>query len=242
MKDILGIPMVGHCYFRSKLSRALEGVYIATCDKEIKEYCESIGAPCIMTSNKHERASDRIAEAMLKIENEVKKTCEIVVLIQGDEPMLDPAMVDKLVSELENEPKINVANGYRAISSIKDFEDPNEVKVVLDQYSNAIYFSREPIPSKKKWEGQVSMYKQICIMPFRRQFLLDFNSAPQGNLEKIESIDMLRVLEMGKKVKMVPMENDSFSVDTRSDLSRVRKLMANDSLVSIYNYKTNWRK
>ena len=232
---IHGIPMIGHCYYRSKMSTCLDGVYIATCDEEIREYADSIGAPCIMTADTHERASDRIAEAMVKIEESTKHQHEIIVLVQGDEPMLHPEMIAAAVSALQVDADVLVANGFASINSIDQFNDPNEVKVVIDSRSDAIYFSREPIPSKKKWEGHVSMFKQVCIIPFRRDYLLEFNETPQTILEKIESIDMLRILENGKKIRMVEMFHETYSVDTQSDLDYVKNLMVDDSLMANYS-------
>lgn len=232
--DILGIPMVGHCYFRAKMSAKLDGIYIATCDAAIQDYARTIGAPCVMTAATHERASDRIAEAMLKIEKDTGARHEIVVMIQGDEPMLRPDMIDVLVEAMQADPSLQVANGVADIKTVEDFDDPNEVKVVVDGNGYAIYFSREPIPSRKKWNGAVPMRKQVCIIPFRRDYLLKFNATPQTPLEQIESIDMLRVIETGGKVRMVEMAHDTMSVDTPEDLVLVRTLMKNDPLRARY--------
>jgi len=234
MAPIHGIPMIGHCYYRSKMSRFLDDVYIATCDEEISSYASSIGADCIMTSNTHERASDRIAEAMLTIEDESGVQHDIIVLVQGDEPMLYPEMIDLTVQALEDDPDLFVVNGMAEIQTLKEFKDPNEIKVVFDRNMDAIYFSREPIPSMSKWDGQLPMWKQVCIIPFRRDYLLEFNNTPQTELEKIESIDMLRVLESGATVRMVKMPNHTVSVDTPRDLKLVSRLMENDSLIARY--------
>ena len=234
LADIHGIPMIGHCYFRSKMSASLDDVYIATCDEEIRDYAESISAPCIMTANTHERASDRIAEAMLKIEAETGQRHDIVVLIQGDEPMLHPDMIDATVRGLENDPTIDVTNGVAPINTPEEFEDPNEVKVVVDAQGYAIYFSREAIPSRSKWHGDVPMLKQVCIIPFRRDYLLEYNETPQTPLEKIESVDMLRIIENGGKIRMVPMDHETLSVDTPYDLERVIDAMSEDALRADY--------
>ena len=120
------------------------------------------------------------------------------------------------------------------IETVNEFKDPNEIKVVFDSNMDAIYFSREPIPSRSKWGGKLPMWKQVCIIPFRRNYLLEFNKTPQTPLEKVESIDMLRTLENGKTVRMVRMNNHTLSVDTPEDLERVSQLMENDSLVAHY--------
>lgn len=234
MAIIHDIPMIGHCYFRSKMSKSLDAVYIATCDEKIRKYAETIDAPCIMTKDTHERASDRVAEAMLKIEVSTGEHHDIVVLIQGDEPMLYPDMIDDAVRGLENDPDVNVTNGIAQITTVQEFEDPNEVKVVVDGQSYAIYFSRQPIPSGAKWDGDIPMQKQVCIIPFRRDYLLEYNKTPQTPLEQIESVDMLRIIENGGKIRMVPMERETLSVDTPNDLERVIEAMADDELRVTY--------
>jgi len=234
LADIHGVAMIGHCYFRSKMSASLDEVYIATCDEEIRDYAENIGAPCIMTKDTHERASDRIAEAMLKIEADTGNRHDIVVLIQGDEPMLHPDMIDATVRGLNDDPAVNVTNGVAPINTPEEFEDPNEVKVVVDPEGYAIYFSREPIPSRSKWDGDVPMLKQVCIIPFRRDFLLEYNETPQTPLEQIESVDMLRIIENGGKIRMVPMDHETLSVDTPYDLERVILTMTDDGLRTQY--------
>lgn len=234
LAEIYNIPMIGHCYFRSKMSKSLDAIYIATCDEKIRKYADTIGAPCIMTKDTHERASDRVAEAMLKIEENTGKRHDIVVLIQGDEPMLYPEMIDDAVRGLENDPDVNITNGITPIKTLREFEDPNRVKVVVDGQGYAIYFSRQPIPSGAKWNGDIPMQKQICIIPFRRDYLLKYNKTPQTPLEQIESVDMLRIIENGGKIRMIPMERDTLCVDTPKDLERVIEAMADDKLRVAY--------
>ncbi len=234
LAPICGIPMVGHVYFRSKMSRALDEVYIATCDRAICDYADSIGATGIMTADTHERATDRSAEAMEKIEAMTGEKADIVVIIQGDEPLLVPQMIDDVVAPLQEDPEVMVANLMSPLKNQGEFEDPNEVKVVVDKKGFALYFSREPIPSEKKGGKDIPMMRQLCIMPFRRDFLLTFNNLPPTPLEIIESIDMLRLLEHGYKVKIVPTESDSYSVDTPEDLAKVEQLMESDPLFAQY--------
>jgi len=235
LAKILGIPMVGHVYHRSKMSKLLEEVYIATCDKEIADYADSIGAKWVMTKDAHERASDRTAEAMLKIEEKIGEKIDIVAMIQGDEPMIMPEMVDLAVKPFLENPSIKVVNLMAPIRSMEEHNDPNCPKVVVDKNHFALYFSREPIPSRKKWKGDtVPMFKQVCIIPFTREFLLKFNELEPTSLEIIESIDMNRVLEHGHKVKMVYEEFETYSVDTPEDLKKVEKLMSSDTLVKKY--------
>ena len=234
MADILGIPMIGHCYLRSKMSKTLSDVYVATCDVEIFDYIISIGGKAVMTSSSHERASDRTAEAMLEIEKEIGKKINIVVLLQGDEPMTTPEMIKLAVTPLLNDTSIKISNLYTDIKSVKEFEDPNEVKVVVNNKNFALYFSREPIPSRKKGFLNVPMFKQVCVIPFTRDYLLKYNSLAPTILEEIESVDMMRVLEHGDKIKMVYMTEENFSVDTKEDLLNVIEVMRKDKLINKY--------
>lgn len=228
LEKILGRAMIYHVYQRSKMAGILDGVYVATCDKEIKDYCRENGMNAIMTKDTHERASDRTAEAMVKLEKKKNQKIDIVVMIQGDEPMVYPEMIDEAVKPMLKDVHIQVVNLMAPLRSLKEHEDPNEVKVVVDKANFALYFSREPIPSRKKDAGKIPMYKQVCIIPFRRDFLIKFNALSQTPLEIAESVDMLRVLEHGYKVKMVLTEFDTYSVDTIDDLMKVERLMKNN--------------
>ena len=187
-----------------------------------------------MTAHTHERASDRTAEALLKIEKSTGSRVDIVVMLQGDEPMITPDMIKGAVQPLLDDHKIKICNLYAHINTVEEFEDPNEVKVVVDKEEYAIYFSREPIPSRKKGSLIVPMYKQVCVIPFERDFLLEYNSMEQTPLEIIESVDMMRIIENGMKVKMVFTENESYSVDTQQDLNNVIAKMESDSLINRY--------
>jgi len=202
--------------------------------KEIRRYAQSIGAACIMTADTHERASDRAAEAMLKIEMDAGRKTDVVVMIQGDEPMITPEMMDLAIAPLAADPSLQVTNLMAEMQTVEEFEDPNEVKVVVDLKGNALYFSREPIPSRKKGAKQVPMLKQVCIIPFRRDYLLKFNSLPPTPLEIIESVDMMRILEHGDRVRMVMTEARTLSVDTPADLARVVEMMQGDALMPKY--------
>ncbi len=235
LAQINGIPMVGHVYLRSKMSTLLNEVYVATCDQSVVDYVSSIGGKAVMTADTHERASDRCAEAMLKIEAATGKKIDILVMIQGDEPMTRPEMIDEAVRPLLDDPTVLITNLVAPIETVEEFEDPNEVKVVLDKLGNALYFSREPVPSRKKGITNVPMLKQVCIIPFRRDFLIEYNNMVPTPLEIIESVDMMRILEHGLKVKMIPTKFESKSVDTLDDLKQVEVLMNDDLLVMEYN-------
>ena len=231
---IQGIPMIGHVYFRSMMCKSLDSIYIATCDEEIARYAASIGCEAIMTADTHERASDRAKEAILKIELETGKKTDIAVMIQGDEPMLYPEMIDEVIRPLIEDDSVSVSNLMAPLKTEEEENDPNVVKVVIDSKSDALYFSRESIPSRKKSKTKPIMYKQIAIIPFRRDMLIRFNELKPMPLENIESIDMLRLLEHGYKVRMVPTKFEIYGVDTPDDREKVERLMDNDVLFKKY--------
>ncbi len=234
MAKISGIPMIGHVYSRVKLCTALTDVFVATCDQEIYDYIISINGKAIMTANTHERASDRSAEAMYKIEEINGEKIDILVMVQGDEPMISPIMIDAAVHPLVDDPSIEVSN-LMALMANNDEADPNEVKVVVDANGFALYFSREAIPSNKKFDKTIEYYKQVCVIPFKRDSLIKFSQLDPTPLEIIESIDMNRFLENGIKVKMIEVKNNTYAVDTPEDLIKVEQIMQNDSLFKEYN-------
>ena len=224
MAKILGKPMIGHVYDQVKQCDALVKTVVATCDKEIKDYIDSIGGEAVMTSDKHERASDRCAEALGYIEKYDGIQYDIVVMVQGDEPMIHPDMITESILPMINDSKILVANLLADINSIEEFNDKNCIKVVCDLESNAMYFSREPIPTIGK-TGNGQMKKQVCVIPFTRSFLLEYTQMTPTPLEVAESVDMLRVLEHGLKVRMIPTKFQTHAVDTIDDLKRVESFM-----------------
>jgi len=234
MAKIHGTPMIGHVCFRTRMSSILSETYVATCDREIYDYIHSIGGKAVMTADTHERCSDRTSEAMIKIESEIGSKIDVVVMIQGDEPMVTPKMIEKSVTPMLHDSSINVVNLMAKVKTVEEFEDPNEVKVVVDLNNNAMYFSREPIPSRKKGVEDVPMLKQVCIIPFRRDYLLKFNAMASTPLEQIESVDMMRIIENSESVHMVMIGDDTYSVDTQDDLERVKGLMENDPLMPRY--------
>ena len=234
MKDILGIPMIGHVYKRVSMSKTLNGVYVATCDKEIFDHIKSIGGKAVMTSDSHERCTDRCAEAMLKIEDETKEKCDIIVMVQGDEPLTFPQMIDEAIEPMIKDKNIVITNLVADIDTIEEFENPNEVKVVMDKKNNALYFSREPIPSRKKGILEVPMKKQVCVIPFKRDFLLEYNKIEPTPLEIIESVDMMRILENGGKVLMCETNYKTKAVDNKNDLELVEQMMKEDKLFEHY--------
>ena len=227
MAPILGKPMIGHVYERVAQSPLLQLTAVATCDEEIFNYIESIGGIAVMTGSHHERASDRCAEALIKLEESQNTHYDIVVMVQGDEPMTHPNMIAEAVQPLLDDPEVQVTNLLGEIQNLAEFEERNCIKVVCDLNSNALYFSREPIPTRSKVDN-IPMGKQVCIIPFRRDFLLEYTKMEPTPLEIAESVDMMRVLEHGYKVRMAPTRYQTHAVDTPADLTKVEKLMESD--------------
>ena len=226
---LLGRPMIEHIYKRVAMSTLLDATYVATCDTEIKDVAEGFGASVIMTADTHERASDRVAEAVTHLD------ADLIVMVQGDEPMTHPDMIDAAIKPFIDDPQVGCVNLVRRIEQESDFRDPNTIKVVMDQSGNAIYMSRQPIPTLAKTGfAQTAAYKQVCIIPFRRELLFRYTDLPPTPLEQLESVDMMRLIEHGYTVKMVPTPFNTQAVDTEADLARVAQLMANDPLLSRY--------
>ncbi len=218
-------PMIGHVYENISECKILNRTVVATCDQEIKEYITSIGGEAVMTSNLHERASDRAAEALVFLEKKYKTKYDIVVMVQGDEPMTEAKMIEEALRPMIEDPSINVVNLVAKIKDSNEFFDKNCIKVVMDKNEDALYFSREPIPYQNH-KNHIQMNKQVCVIPFKRKFLFDYQNMDPTPLEIAESIDMMRVLENGFKVRMVPTSYNTHAVDTEDDLKKVEKLMA----------------
>ena len=200
---------------------------VATCDKEIFDYITSIGGKAVMTSDSHERASDRCAEALLVLESKIKENYDIVVMVQGDEPMVHHDMISEALKPMIENSNILITNLLGKIISENEFKDQNCIKVVCDQSFDALYYSRNPIPFGNF--DKLPVGKQVPIIPFRRNFLIKYNSLKPTPLEITESVDMLRVVEHGYKVRMVPTNYETYAVDTAEDLERVKLFMKKKS-------------
>ena len=221
---INGKPMIEHVYTNVSKCSEVESTYVATCDIEIFNHIKSIGGNAVMTSNLHERASDRCAEALESIEESHECKYDIVIMVQGDEPMVAPEMISESIAPFYDDPNIKVANLIAEIGTNEEFEDRNCIKVVLDKNQNALYFSRQPIPTHPLKMNKLA-FKQVCIIPFNRDFLIQYTKMEPTPLEIYESVDMMRVLESGYKVKMIPTKFQTHAVDTPEDLAKVAKLM-----------------
>jgi 3-deoxy-manno-octulosonate cytidylyltransferase (CMP-KDO synthetase) len=228
---IAGMSMVEHVYKRCALSRYATDLFVAACDAAVKDHVEGFGGRVIMTDPSVPRAGLRVAVAAegLGLEDD-----DIVVVIQGDEPLVHPDMIDLAIKPLLEEPDVLVSNLCRKIQA-DEWEDPAEIKVVCDLSMNAMYMSRAPIPSTAHEEARCDWYKQVCIMPFRWHFMKRFNhELAETPLELQESVEMLRAMQHGYKVRMVPSRYLSKSVDTEADRQVVETLMADDPVYPRY--------
>ena len=233
MKKIHGMPMIGHCYHRTAIALGVDATYVATCDIEIAEYINSIGGRAIMTSNTHTRATTRTAEALEKIEQETDKKVDIVVMVQGDEPLILPETIREVTPEFKDK-SVNIVNIMSRLTTEESFKDVNNVKVVIANNNDALYYSREPIPSPWKGWEDIPRYMQTGIIAFRRDILIAFNAMKETQLEQIESIDMNRVLETGGKIRMVLTEATTIGVDVVEELNEVEKILVGDKIMGAY--------
>jgi len=233
MKKIHGMPMIGHCYHRTAMALGVDATYVATCDIEIAEYINSIGGRAIMTSNTHTRATTRTAEALEKIEQETDEKVDIVVMVQGDEPLILPETIREVTPEFKDK-SVNIVNIMSRLTTEESFKDVNNVKVVIANNNDALYYSREPIPSPWKGWEDIPRYMQTGIIAFRRDILIAFNAMKETQLEQIESIDMNRVLETGGKIRMVLTEATTIGVDVLEELNEVEKILVGDKIMGAY--------
>lgn len=233
MESILGIPMIGHCYLRSKYCTEIDDLYVATCDNEIVDYVTLINGNAIMTSNLHERATERTAEAMIELEKKMKKKYDIIVMIQGDEPLVYPEMISQVIRPILSG-DCQISNLMIKLKSIEDIDNANNVKVVINKNGDALYMSREPIPSAYKYNKKIDYYRQLGLIAFQRDALLNFISLEPSKLEIIESVDMNRLLENGFNIRMVETEYEVDAVDNPIDLIRVEEKMKTDYLFKKY--------
>lgn len=234
LAKIAGIPMIGHCYHRGNLVKSVQSTYVATCDDKISNYISSIGGKAIMTSKTHTRACTRTAEAVDIIEKQLDKKIDIVVMIQGDEPLVSPEAIENMVSCFR-EPEVEIVNLMVKTFDKEFVNDKNNVKVVFDQNYKALYFSREAIPSNYNITNQVAKYVQTGIIAFKRNALLKFDETDETPLEISESVDMNRIIETGGSIKMVETEELTFGVDTPNELDVASKLILKDKFFKFYS-------
>ena len=229
LAPMLGLPMIEHVYRRTAMCPLLQAVYVATCDSEIYDAVEGFGGQAIMTSSVHQRASDRVAEAAQGL------AAQIIVMVQGDEPMTVPIMIEQAVVPMLEHSNVQCVNLMARIKSLEEWKDPNTIKVVTDHKGDALYFSREPIPTHHILGlDEIPLFKQVCVIPFRREVLMTYAHLTPTPLEQAESVDMLRLLEHGYGVHLVETEFETHAVDTPEDLVRVEKMMRHDPITYQY--------
>jgi 3-deoxy-manno-octulosonate cytidylyltransferase (CMP-KDO synthetase) len=233
MAPIHGMPMVEHCYHRTRLAPGLAAAYVATCDEEIAAHIRRIGGSAIMTATTHTRATTRTAEAMLHIEAATGRKLDVVVMVQGDEPLISPETIAETLNHF-GDSSVQIVNIMSRLRTHEQFVDKNNVKVVVNRENDALYFSREPIPSPWRGIDGIPMYMQTGIIAFRREVLLHFNNMPETQLEQIESVDMNRVLETGGRIRMVATEAVTIGVDTPQELEDAAALMQRDTVMTRY--------
>lgn len=216
--DIAGKPLIQWVYERACGSTLADGVLIATDDDRIRAACEAFGAAVAMTSPECTSGTDRVHEAL------AGRDADIVVNLQGDEPQIAPRIIDDLIRTMLEEEGLPMATLCSKITDRREYESPHVVKVVRDAHGTALYFSRSPLPYLQK-SAPAPLYKHIGIYAFSRSFLGTFVSLPRGELERAESLEQLRALEAGYRIKTLVVEYEGIGVDTADDLEQARRIM-----------------
>lgn len=225
LADLAGKPVIQHVYERASRSAAVSLAAVATDDERIRAAVEGFGGRVIMTAPYHRSGTDRIAEAaeILGLAAD-----DIVVNIQGDQPLFESCQIDEVIEPLKTDPSLEMTTLIYRIRIPEEITHPNAVKVVFDRDNFALYFSRATIPYVRDREMRTPYYKHHGIYAYRRSFLSVFAALPEGTLEKLEALEQLRALEYGHRIKVVETDFDSLEIDTRDDLKRARDmLMAN---------------
>jgi len=217
LADIAGRPMIEHVYRRTADTRGIDAVVVATDDERIANAVERFGGVVRMTRSGHRTGTDRIAEVASDL------PCAIVVNVQGDLPLIEPGMIAEVVAPLQAEPSLVMSTLRQAISDRSELTNPNVVKVVVDADDNALYFSRASIPYQRE---SGTTFKHIGLYGYRRDFLLAFAALAPSPLERSESLEQLRALEHGFRIRAVETAFESIEVDTPEDLERVRRRLA----------------
>src|SRR5436305_2385467 len=218
---LAGKTMIQRVYERAKMAKRAHLVVVATDDERIVKAVQEFGGEARTTRADHRTGTERVAEVAVHIEG------DIFVNAQGDEPLLDPAAVDTAIEALMEEPAASIATVATPLKVLADVMDPNVVKTVLDFESNALYFSRAPIPWVRDTgtKVHVNYWKHLGLYVFQRDALLEYPTLPQGELERIEQLEQLRWMENGWKIRVAEVEHDAVSVDVSEDVARVEKLL-----------------
>jgi 3-deoxy-manno-octulosonate cytidylyltransferase (CMP-KDO synthetase) len=216
LRSLGGKPMIQHVWERAKEAKKLEDVFVATDDARIRECVEGFGGKAFMTRADHPNGTSRIAEVMSRFPQ------EIVINIQGDQPLVDPKALDEMVSIFERSKDVEMLTLAVRMTDRASFENPNVVKVICDAAGDALYFSRAPIPFYQgKVDRAFSFLKHLGVYGYRRDFLLQFVTWQPGILENTEKLEQLRVLERGRSIRVIETKYDFISVDTEEDLREV---------------------
>jgi len=222
LADLQGKPMIQRVYERAARAEGIERVVVATDDARIRRAVETFGGDVVMTSSSHKTGTDRIAEASSELD------ADLIVNVQGDLPLLDPEVVSKAVAPLLVDESFHMSTLKTPIRSVEELENPNVVKVVTDRDGAALYFTRSPVPYWRDGvpEGEILAYRHIGLYVYRRDFLLTFSRLAATRLEQAESLEQLRALEWGFRIRVVEIETASVEVDTPVDLEKARALLA----------------
>jgi 3-deoxy-manno-octulosonate cytidylyltransferase (CMP-KDO synthetase) len=229
LADILGKPMIEHVYRRSLLSKSVDSVFVAACDEEIRTVVTAFGGKVVMTDRDIMRPGLRVASACEQLDMDDD---DIVVVVQGDEPLLHPDMIDIAVQPLLDDPKIQLLTMI-AHANEAEWNDPNEVKVSIDINNDILMMSRAPMPSNF-WNIVGPRYKQVAIMPFRKKFLIDFQSMAPSSLELAEHVELMRAVESNVRVRTALSTFKTVSVDTEPDRVEAERTMLSDPIYQIY--------
>ena len=217
--DLKGKTVIQRVYEQCLKVKNVDGVYIATDSIEIKEVCETFTNKVVITKSTHQSGTDRIGEAVSAI------ACDIVINVQGDEPLIEPSLIEALVNSFSNS-DISMASAMSKINNVKDLQNPNVVKVVTDFHNNALFFSRSLLPFPrdvkeisiaKERLKKYQFFRHIGIYGYRKDFLLKFVNMEQSYLEKVEKLEQLRALENGFKIKMIEADSSLLGIDTQED-------------------------
>jgi 3-deoxy-manno-octulosonate cytidylyltransferase (CMP-KDO synthetase) len=217
LAEIAGKPMIEHVYRRAASAASVGAVVVATDDMRIFQAVEAFGGIARMTRASHQSGSDRLAEVAEEL------ACEIVVNVQGDEPLIEPEMIEQTIAALDGDPGVHMSTLRRRITDHAEYLNPNLVKVVVDRDGNALYFSRSPIPHARG--AATTAYGHVGLYAYRRAFLLAFARLQPTPLELAESLEQLRALEHGFRIRTAETPYESIGVDTPEDLERIRRVM-----------------
>lgn len=218
LADICGKPMICRVYDRAKLAKRVEKTVVATDDERVKRAVEEDGGGAVMTRKDHNSGTDRLAEAVAGYPD-----MDLVINVQGDEPLIEPKVIDRLAAAFDDDEDLMMATVKARMDDEEDMRNPNNVKVVTDKDGYALYFSRSLMPYPRE-DTDCPVYKHIGIYAYRRDFLLKYAKMPQTMLEKTESLEQLRVLENGFRIKVIESDANFVGVDTAEDLSRVNEI------------------